>query len=44
MYYMGFNRYANKHVNSCCAAGGISGCICLYLVNLTPNTIIADEY
>ena len=42
--YTGSNQYVNKNVNICCAASGISGCVCLHLVNLTPNTINADEY
>ena len=41
---MGFNQYVNKHVSICCAADWISECICWYLVNLTPNTINADDY
>ena len=43
-YNMGSNQYVNKHINICCATGCISECICWYLVNLTPNTINADEY
>ena len=43
-YNRGFNQNANKHVNICSAAGCLSECICCYLVNLTPNTINADEY
>ena len=41
---MGSHKYVNNHVNICCAAAVISGCNFLYLVNLTPNAIIADEY
>ena len=37
-------KYVNKHVNIYCVAGGISGCICCHLVNLTPNTINVDAY
>ena len=33
-----------KHVNIWCVAHCIYECICRYLVNLTPNTINADEY
>ena len=42
-YCRGFNPYVTKHVNIYCAAGDICGCICWYLVNLTPNIITADE-
>ena len=38
--YRGYNRYVNKDVNICCAAGAISWCICWFWVNLTPNTKI----
>ena len=41
---MGSNKYVNKDVNICCAADVISGCICWYLVDITPNTINTDEY
>ena len=40
----GFHQYVNKNVNIWCAANGITGCICSYLVNVTPNTINADDY
>ena len=40
----GFQSICKQKCKHCCAAGGISGCICWYLVNLTPNTINAEEY
>ena len=33
-----------KNVNIWCAVNGITRCICWHLVNVTPNTINADDY
>ena len=44
MYYSSSKKYVNKDINTCCAAGATSGCICWCLVNLTPNTINSDEF
>ena len=41
---MDFSQYVNINVKNWCAAHGITRCICRHLVNVTPNTINADEY
>ena len=44
VYYRVSNQYVSKNVSICRAAGGIHGCVCRYLVSITPNTINAVGY